>query len=109
MRRKRWEEQGEEVRGVELIMPLTVVLLRRDPKVRVGFGGHRVGSRNMHAARGVLAVERHLPSSGGGERETERVLAERREDGAEEGCRTSRGDDVSSKPTAAAAAGWRRP
>lgn len=45
-----------------MLMPLTVVLLRRDPKVRVGFGGHKVGSRNMHAVRGVLAVGRHLPS-----------------------------------------------
>lgn len=62
VRRERWEEQGEEVRGVELLMPLAVVLLRRDPKVRLGFGGHKVGSRNMHAVRGVLAVGRHLPS-----------------------------------------------
>ena len=62
MRRKRWEEQGEEARGVQLLMPLPEVLLHRDPKVRVGFGGHRVGSRNMHAVRGVLAVGRHLPS-----------------------------------------------
>ena len=62
VRRKRWEEQGEEVRGVQLLMPLPEVLLHRDPKVRVGFGGHRVGSRNMHAVRGVLAVGRHLPS-----------------------------------------------
>lgn len=63
VRREKWEEQGEEARGVELLMPLTVVLLRRDPKVRVGFGGHKVGSsRNMHAVRGVLAVGRHLPS-----------------------------------------------
>lgn len=58
VRRERWEE----VRGVELLMPLTVVLLRGDPKVRVGFGGLKVGSRNMHAVRGVLAVGRHLPS-----------------------------------------------
>lgn len=62
VRRERCEEQGEEVRGVELLMPLTVVLLRRDPKVRVGFGGHKVGSRNAHAVWGVLAVGRHLPS-----------------------------------------------
>lgn len=62
MRRQRWEEQGEEARGVELLMPLAVVLLRRDPKVRVGFGGHKGDSRNMHAVRGVLAVGRHLPS-----------------------------------------------
>lgn len=37
------------------------------------------------------------------------MLVERREDEAEEGCRTSRGDDVSSKPTAAAAAGMETP
>lgn len=62
MRRKRWEEQGEEARGVRLLMPLSVDLLRRDPEVRVGFGGHGVGGRNVHAVRRALAVERHLPS-----------------------------------------------
>lgn len=68
MRRKRWEEQGEEVRGVELLMPLTVVLVRRDPKVQGPQSACAVwraqgleGSSNMRAVRGVLAVERHLP------------------------------------------------
>lgn len=42
-------------------MPLTAVLLRRDPKVRVGFGGHGVGEQK-YAVRGVLAVGSHLPS-----------------------------------------------
>lgn len=57
---------------------------------------------------GVLAVGRALTFLGQGRRRgTEKVLAERREGEAEEGCRTSRGDDVSSEP--AAAAGWRRP
>lgn len=54
-------------------MPLTVVLLRGDPKVRVGFGGHRVGSRNMHAGRGGVVVcwpwgETYLPRAGVNER-----------------------------------------
>lgn len=60
MRRQRWEEQGEEARGVELLMPLAVVLLRRDPKVRVGFGGHKGGQQKHARSEGCAGCRETL-------------------------------------------------
>lgn len=46
-------------------MPLIVDLLRRDPKVRVRFGGHRLGSRSTHAVRGCWPWgDTYLPRAG---------------------------------------------
>lgn len=70
-----------------------------------------MGSVEMH--KGDVGCEggTYLSKAGVSKRLRKCCWKEEEEDGAEERCRsrTSRGDDVSSKPTAAAAAGWRRP